>query len=99
VTGGVVFIGTNLGHLLVLADPVIAPTDQVRCSNVDLKTAADCTSNGFALVPAPKVLADIAMPDHGSLVAMRNEPALAKGRVFVGTNNGHVYMLEPRELP
>jgi hypothetical protein len=35
------------------------------------------------------------MPDGGSLAAMRNEPVLAKGRVFVATGAGHVYMLEP----
>jgi hypothetical protein len=48
-----------------------------------------------SLVPIPKVLANVAIPDGGNLVAMRNEPVLAKGRVFVGTGSGHVYMLEP----
>jgi hypothetical protein len=40
------------------------------------------------------------MPDGGSLASMRNEPVLARGRVFVATNPnsafpnaGHVYML------
>jgi outer membrane protein assembly factor BamB len=95
VTGGIVFFGTNLGHLIVLADPSIVPSSESTCSNVDFDNLADCTNQGFAAVPIPKVLADIVMPDRGSLVAMRNEPALANGRVFVGTGKGHLYMLEP----
>jgi outer membrane protein assembly factor BamB len=97
VTGGIVFIGTDLGHLVVLGDPSVVPPDELRCSNIDY-TTADCAAAGYALVPRPRVLADKAVPDHGNLVAMRNEPALSDGRVFVGTSNGHVYMLEP-EVP
>jgi outer membrane protein assembly factor BamB len=95
VTGGIVFIGTNLGHLMVLADPSIVPGTGSRCSNIDYATPATCTAAGFSLVPIPKVLADVAMPDGGDISGMRGEPALAKGRVFVATGKGHVYMLEP----
>jgi outer membrane protein assembly factor BamB len=95
VTGGIVFIGTNLGHLMVLADPSIVPGTGSRCSNIDYATPVTCTAAGFSLVPIPKVLADVAMPDGGDISGMRGEPALAKGRVFVATGKGHVYMLEP----
>jgi hypothetical protein len=38
------------------------------------------------------------MPDGGSLASMRNEPVLARGRVFVATSAGHVYMLAPEDV-
>jgi outer membrane protein assembly factor BamB len=111
VTGGIVFIGTNedpidhKGHLVVLGDPSItepgvtpcsaASTLKCRCSNTDY-SAQNCPAP-FVVVPIPKQLASIAMPDGGSLASMRNEPVLAKGRVFVATNAGHVYMLEPEK--
>ena len=95
-TGGIVFVGTNQGHLVVLADPSVTAADRVlRCSNIDYPTAAACAAAGYRLVPIPKVIANIQIPDGGSLVAIRNEPVLAGGRVFVGTNKGHVYMLQP----
>ena len=101
VTGGIVFIGTNQdpndqkGHLVVLADPSVAPAAGSRCSNADFPAGPTCTAAGYVNVPIPKQLASIAMPDGGSLASMRNEPVLAKGRVFVATTTGHVYMLEP----
>ncbi len=95
VTGGVVFVGTNQGHLVVLGDPSVTPAAGSRCSNIDYTTTSACTAAGYSLVPIPKLLANVAVPDGGSLVAIRNEPALSNGRVFVGTDKGHVYMLEP----
>jgi outer membrane protein assembly factor BamB len=95
VTGGMVFIGTDQGHLLVLADPSVVPGIGYQCSDILFQTAAQCTAAGYALVPIPKLLADVAMPDGGNIAGLRNEPALARGRVFVGTLNGHVYMLQP----
>jgi outer membrane protein assembly factor BamB len=109
VTGGIVFIGTNqdpsdnMGHLVVLADPSItepgvtpcsaASTLKCQCSNPHY-TVSTCPAP-YVLVPVPKQLASIAMPDGGSLASMRNEPVLARGRVFVATDAGHVYMLAP----
>jgi outer membrane protein assembly factor BamB len=104
VTGGIVFYGTNQdptdmkGHLVVLGDPSVVPTAESICSNVDY-SSKDCSTYGFVLVPHLRPLAVVAMPDGGSLAAIRNEPVVAKGRVFVATrlpNAGHVYMLEPR---
>jgi outer membrane protein assembly factor BamB len=84
VTGGFVFVGTDTGHLIVLADPTIVPTQRVMCSNVDY-AYKDCSSP-YALVPSLLPVQDIEMPDHGSLAAMRNEPVLARGKVFVATD-------------
>jgi hypothetical protein len=119
VTGGIVFIGTyedlsdQKGHLVVLADPSItepgvtpcsaASTLKCQCSNPKY-TVSTCPAP-YVLVPVPKQLASIAMPDGGSLASMRNEPVLARGRVFVATspsqhfpNAGHVYMLAAATL-
>jgi outer membrane protein assembly factor BamB len=95
VTGGIVFVGTNQGHLIVLADPSIVPGTGQRCSNIDYVTPATCTAAGYVLVPVPKVLANVAMPDGGNIAGLRDEAALANGRVFVATGKGHVYMLAP----
>jgi outer membrane protein assembly factor BamB len=78
-----------------IGDPRVVPGIGYQCSNIDFTGPFLCNLFGYALVPIPKMLADVAMPDGGGIAGLRNEPALAKGRVFVGTLNGHVYMLEP----
>lgn len=95
VTGGIVFVGTDQGHLVVLGDPSVVPPAGYRCSDIDYTTTPACHAAGYAIVPIPKVLANVAMPDGGNIAGLRNEAALAKGRVFVATSAGHVYMLEP----
>jgi len=87
---GVVFVGTAQGHVVAFADPSVAPGVGLRCSNPFVSNAS-CVANGFALVPQPSVLADVKL--DGSRIL--TEPALAGGRVFVATEGGHVYMLEP----
>jgi hypothetical protein len=97
VTGGIVLVGTNNGHLVVLGDPLVTGSDAgMRCSNIDYTTVSACADAGYnPNVSIPKTLADVSIPDAGSLVAIRNEPVLANGMVFVGTDKGHVYMLQP----
>jgi outer membrane protein assembly factor BamB len=95
VTGGIVYIGTDQGHLVVLADPSIVPAAGWRCSNIHYATPADCTGAGYVVVPQPTILKDIVLPDAGNIAGLREEPVLAKGRVFVATGEGHVYMLAP----
>jgi outer membrane protein assembly factor BamB len=96
VTGGVVFVGTDQGHVVVFGDPSVAPPAAgYRCSNIDYTTASSCNAAGFTIVPIPRTLADVQVWDQGSLAAMRGEPVLANGKVFVGTAKGHVYMLQP----
>ena len=62
VTGGLVYVGTDEGHLLVLADPSVAPGIGFQCADVTYTTAASCAAANYSLVPIPKLLADIAMP-------------------------------------
>jgi outer membrane protein assembly factor BamB len=92
VTRGIFFIGTDLGHVVALADPKVAPPLAARCSQV-LVPLASCTALGFSVVWAPAVLADVALGDGSSAAGLRSEPAIADGRLFVATVGGHVYML------
>jgi hypothetical protein len=94
VTRGIVFLGTARGHLVVLADPEVWPGNGSVCSNPDV-TNAKCVANGLTLVPRPKILADIDLDPANNNDAIFTEPVLAEGRVFVGTNAGRLYMLEP----
>ena len=97
VTKGIVFVGTNLGHLVVIADPSVRPAVGWRCSD-PLIPAPTCALWGtlfpnsvIRLVPDPAVLADITLPGAGSIFG---EPALAGNRVFVAGDGGKVFMLE-----
>jgi outer membrane protein assembly factor BamB len=90
ITRGIVYIGTDQGHLVAIADPSVAPAAGWRCSNTDVSTAA-CVASGYALVPQPAVLANVTL--SGSMVY--NEAAIADGRLFAATGSGNVYMLRP----
>jgi hypothetical protein len=90
VTGGIYFVTTSEGHLVVFADPAVWPAAGNRCSNPAVSNA-NCMANGFKLVPQPSVLANIAF--DGSMIL--TEPALAGGRVYIATGGGNLYMLEP----
>lgn len=90
VSRGIFFIGTDLGHLVVIADPSLYPAAGWRCSNPDVTTAS-CVSMGYSLVPEPAVLANVTLT--GSMVY--NEPAIARGKIYVSTGAGNVYMLAP----
>jgi outer membrane protein assembly factor BamB len=90
VTRGMVYVGTRAGHLIAIADPSIAPGVGWRCSNVDVPTAT-CVASGYALVPEPAIIKDIALA--GSM--LYTEAVIADGRLFVATGAGNVYMLRP----
>jgi hypothetical protein len=90
ITNGIVYIGTDTGHLVVIADPSLVPPAGFRCNNPDVPNAT-CVSLGYKLVPQPAVLANIAL--SGRMVY--NEPVLANGRVCVATDANNVYMLSP----
>ena len=91
VTGGVVYVGTSLGHLVAMADPAVWPAGPSRCDDPRV-SVADCEALGNKLVYRPAVLADVNLPGIGRILC---EPALATGRVFVAGDGGQVYMLEP----
>jgi outer membrane protein assembly factor BamB len=90
VTGGVIFVGTASGHLVVFGDPSVVSAVGQRCSNPAVPSNA-CVANGFKLVSQPSLLADVSL-GAGRILT---EPALAHGRVFVSTEGGKVFMLEP----
>jgi len=90
VTGGIVYVGTNSGQLIAIADPSKYPPAGWRCVNPDVATS-NCVASGYTLVPDPAVLANVML--NGSMVY--NEPALADGKLFVATGAGKVYMLSP----
>jgi outer membrane protein assembly factor BamB len=96
VSRGVVFVGTTSGRLVVIADPSISPPVGHRCSNPDIPNSlcaligALFPSSMVRLVPEPAVLADVLLTG-----AILTEPALARGRVYVATSAGNLYMLEP----
>lgn len=90
VSRGIVYIGTDQGHLVAIADPSIHPAAGWRCANTDVSTA-NCVASGYTLVPQPAVLANVAL--SGSMVY--NEAAIAGGRLFAATGSGNVYMLKP----
>jgi outer membrane protein assembly factor BamB len=94
VTRGMVFVGTRRGHLVVLADPSVWPSDGSICDYPEVSNDL-CVANGHRLVPRPKILADIDLDPTNNGDAILTEPVLAKGRVFVGTLPGKFYMLEP----
>jgi len=91
VTRGIVFVGTSSGRLVALADPSRWPAQPSRCSRPDVSNA-DCVANGFSLVPVPTVLSNIPLNAGG----IRGEPVLAGNRVFVATEGGVLFMLQPK---
>lgn len=94
VTRGIVYVGTDLGHVVAIADPSLVPPAGYRCINPDVPTAS-CVAMGYTLVPDPAVIADVTI--GGSMVY--TEPAIANGKLYVATGgfngNGYVYMLSP----
>ncbi len=91
VTRGIVYVGTASGHLVAIADPTVYPPTGSRCTRTDV-SKGDCVANGFTLIPIPRVLLDLPV----NAGAIRTEPVLAGGRVFVATLNGTLVALQPR---
>jgi outer membrane protein assembly factor BamB len=95
VTHGIVYVGTVEGHLVVLADPQVAPPVGWRCSDPSVPTPV-CAILGLLgsvirLVPDPAVLNDIALP---GATAIFGEPILVGDHVIVADQGGKVFMLE-----
>lgn len=89
VTHGIVFLGTDIGHLVAIADPSVSPAVGWRCSNPDVPSPL-CVANGFSFVPDPGVLLDLDL--HAG--AISTEVALVGDPVFVSTEGGKVVMLK-----
>lgn len=89
---GMVFIATNRGHLIAIADPTLHPALGNRCEDPAI-ASNQCQGQGKRLVPDPWIQ-DIALPGAPN-DGIFGEPAIANGRIYVATISGHVYMLQP----
>jgi hypothetical protein len=82
VLGGLIYVPTNQGHVVVLADPtVVAPAGQT-CNNT---ADADCSKAPDAPVPIPKTIVDLPLciPSAGCDAAhFRKEVVLAESYAF-----------------
>jgi outer membrane protein assembly factor BamB len=90
---GMVFVATNQGHIIAVADPTLKPPLGNRCEDPGIPNAM-CTAHGRRLVPDPWIH-DVALPGSPNNDGVFGEPAIANGRIYVATISGHVYMLEP----
>ena len=90
VTDGIVYVGTNKGFLLAIADPTLWPSQGGRCTLPTLSTA-DCAAAGYQIVSNPTVLKALNL---GGTI-LRNEPALANGTVYVASSNLKLYRIAP----
>lgn len=91
VTRGIFYVGTDQGHLIALADPSVSPPTSTICSNPDVSLAA-CVGAGFKVVPQPNVLANVTLPGSGAILT---EPAIGRGRLYVASSAGTLFLLEP----
>ena len=89
ITHGIVYVGTDSGHLVALADPSIAPAAGWICAKTSVSNA-QCTANGFSLVPQPATLLDMVL-DGG----IYTEPVLSEKNLYVATDSGTLYMFDP----
>ncbi len=102
VTGGIVYVTTDQGHVVAIADPSVRPPIGYQCTNEFINPSIGplwnviCTLFNYQLVPTPKVLADVALPDGSDAAGLRNEAAITRGKLYVGTTGGHVYALWPK---
>jgi outer membrane protein assembly factor BamB len=93
VAGGIVYVTTDQGHLVVFGDPSIVSPAGYICSEKDFQLS-QCATAGYSIVPVPTKLADVSL-DGSSAAGMRSEPVIAGGRLYVATGGGTVYMLSP----
>jgi outer membrane protein assembly factor BamB len=97
VSRGMVYVGTDQGHLVAIADPSIHPAAGWRCndpliSNLTCSIIQALSPNSIVrLVPDPAVLADVTLPGAGSIFG---EPSLTRNRVFIAGSGGKLFMLE-----
>ena len=91
VTRGIVYVGTNLGWVVALADPSVWPSNGARCTLSSLDGVA-CLDAGFQMVPKPAILRAL---DLGAGPIRRAEPIIANGSLYVATENGTLFRLAP----
>jgi len=89
---GMIFVATNQGHIVAVADPTLQPAIGYRCEDPGIPNQ-QCQAHGRRLVPDPW-FHDISLPGSPN-DGIFGEPAIANGRIYVATISGHVYMLQP----
>jgi outer membrane protein assembly factor BamB len=92
VTDGIVYVGTNRGFLLAIADPSVWPSQGARCTLPTLNNV-DCIAAGWQLVPNPTVLKALNLGGQ----ILRGEPALANGTVYVANSLGLLFRIVPEK--
>jgi len=92
VAHGVIYVGTNNGRLVALADPRVWPGQSAACSHTDFLSQAACVAAGFQLVGSPTTLYNTNLGE-GSILS---EPVPAGGAVYVATRGGALVKLEPK---
>jgi hypothetical protein len=98
ITFGIVYIGTDQGHVIALADPSVAGNDEYVCDEPDLVSSGFglqdvCGAAGGVAVPVPRVLVDVVLDDHGNAARLRKEVVIAEGMALISTSRGHLYAL------
>jgi outer membrane protein assembly factor BamB len=102
VTGGITYVTTDQGHVVAIADTSLRQPVGYQCTNEFINPSLGplwnilCTLFHYQLVPTPKVIADVALPDGSDAAGLRNEAAITRGKLYVGTSGGHVYALWPK---
>lgn len=95
---GMVFVGTNQGHIVAIADPSLRPALGNRCEDPTFDSA-QCTQQNRRLIPDPWIF-DLALPGatsgpntYGDGIA--GEVVISDGAIYVATISGHLYKLQP----
>ncbi len=93
--GGMVFVGTNQGHIVAVADPTLQPPLGNRCEDPTFSNAG-CPRRP---VPDPWIY-DVVLPGAATSTnpygdGIAGEVVILDGAIYVATISGHVYKLQP----
>ncbi len=87
---GVVYVGSDDGHLYAYADTTVLPAASSVCSYPGLPPDLSCSGAGFQPVGVPVQLKAVAI--SGGVPGV---PAISNGQVYVATTTGHLIGLTP----
>jgi outer membrane protein assembly factor BamB len=87
---GVIYIGSDDGHLYAYADTTILPPASFVCSYPGLPSGLSCSAASFQNIGVPTQLKAVSIT--GSVPGV---PAISNGQVYVATTSGHVVGMTP----
>jgi len=87
---GVVYIGSDDGHLYAYADTTVLPPASFVCSYPGLPTGLSCSNAGFQNIGVPAQLKAVMI--NGSVTGV---PAISNGQVYAATTSGHLIGMTP----